>query len=56
MRWVRENMEAVIRRIDWTVARSDVQRFLPLREQEGLRVWSATFFCHHLGRLNDGET
>jgi len=56
MRWVRENMEAVIRRIDWTVARADVQRFLPLREQEGLRAWSADFFCDQLRRLNDGET
>lgn len=33
---------------------SHVQRFLPLREQEGLRAWSADFFCHQLGRLNEG--
>ena len=49
-------METAIRRIDWTVARADVQRFLPLREQEGLRAWSADFFLHHLVRMNDGET
>ena len=50
--WVRENMEATIRRIDWSAARDDVQRFLPLREQ-GLRAWSADFFLHHLARMND---
>ncbi|MDD5761036.1 MAG: nucleotidyl transferase AbiEii/AbiGii toxin family protein [bacterium] len=51
--WVRENMEAAIRRIDWSAARDDVQRFLPLREQEGLRAWSADFFLHQLARMND---
>ena len=51
--WVRENMEATIRRIDWSAARDDVQRFLPLREQEGLRAWSADFFLHQLARMND---
>lgn len=51
--WVRENMEATIRRIDWSAARDDVQRFLPLSEQEGLRAWSADFFLHHLARMND---
>ena len=50
--WVRENMEATIRRIDWPAARDDVQRFLPLREQEGLRAWSADFFLYHLARMN----
>lgn len=56
MPWVQENMEAAIRRIDWTAARTDVQRFLPLREQEGLRAWSADFFLHHLARMHDRET
>lgn len=41
-----ENVTATIRRIDWASAREDVQRFLPQREQEGLRFWSADFFCH----------
>ena len=52
-RWVRENMEAAIRRMDWAAVRADVQRFLPLREQEGLRAWSADFFFHHLARMNE---
>jgi len=54
MGWVRENMEAAIRRIDWTAARDDVQRFVPLREQEGLRAWSAEFFLFYLARMNEG--
>ena len=53
MRWVQETMEAAIRRIDWPATREDVQRFLPLREQEGIRAWSADFFVHHLGRMID---
>ncbi|MFA7173703.1 MAG: nucleotidyl transferase AbiEii/AbiGii toxin family protein [Kiritimatiellia bacterium] len=53
--WVQQNMEATIRRIDWNMARNDVQRFLPLREQEGLRVWSTDFFLSQLAHMNDGE-
>jgi len=56
MPWVQENMEAVIRRIDWHTVRADIQRFLPLREQEGLRTWSADFFLNQLARMNDRET
>ena len=52
-RWVDENMEAVIRRIDWGTARADIQRFLPLREQAGLRAWSTDFFLNQLARMND---
>ena len=52
-RWVQEHMEAVIRHIDWTAARDDVQRFVPLREQEGLRAWSVDFFLYQLMRMNE---
>jgi predicted nucleotidyltransferase component of viral defense system len=55
MRWIQKNMKAAIRRIDWAAARADVQRFLPLREQEGLRTWSADFFLHQLARMDEGE-
>lgn len=55
LRWVCENMETAIRRMDWATVRADVQRFLPLREQEGLRAWSADFFLRLLGRMNDRE-
>lgn len=50
-RWVREKIDAAIRRIRWTTARDDVQRFLPLREQEGLRAWGVDFFMQQLGRM-----
>ncbi len=54
--WVQENLKAAIRRIDWTAARDDVRRFLPLGEQEGLGAWSADFFLHELARMNGGGT
>jgi len=53
LHWVQKSMEATIRRIDWGMARDDVQRFLPLREQEGLQVWNADFFLHYLARMNE---
>jgi len=53
MRWVQECMSAAIGRIDWAAARNDVQRFLPLREQEGLRAWGAEFFLYQLARMMD---
>lgn len=49
--WLIENLRTVIERIDWAVARQDVQRFLPLREQEGLKLWNVSFFLHHLSKL-----
>ena len=55
LRWVLKNVEVAIRRIDWNVARADVGRFLPLREQEGLRAWSTPFFLHHLASLQKGD-
>ena len=54
MDWVLANMDIAIRRIDWDTARNDVQRFLPLREQDGLRLWGAEFFLHHLARMSEG--
>jgi len=56
MRWVRESMEAAIGRIDWTEARADVQRFLPVLEQEGLHTWGADFFLQQLANMNVGDS
>lgn len=53
MEWVREHVQAAIGRIDWAVARDDVQRFLPHVEQEGLRAWCADFFLQQLSHIND---
>ena len=55
-RWVHKNMDATIRRIDWPTATTDVQRFLPAREQEGLRLWGTDFFLHHLARMNGSDS
>ena len=51
--WLEKSMETTIRRVDWTSARNDVARFLPLREQEGLRLWGAEFFLYHVSRMID---
>jgi hypothetical protein len=37
--------------IDWQAARRDVERFLPLREQETLNLWGREFFLHYLTLL-----
>ncbi|NLE65857.1 MAG: nucleotidyl transferase AbiEii/AbiGii toxin family protein [Lentisphaerae bacterium] len=52
--WLMANLRIVIERIDWAVARQDVQRFLPLREREALSLWDETFFKYHMQALRDG--
>lgn len=49
--WVETTLRKRIAEIDWQAARRDVERFLPLREQEALKLWSRDFFLHHLGVL-----
>jgi len=49
--WVEERLRKRILEIDWKTARRDVERFLPLREQETLKLWGREFFLHHLGLL-----
>ncbi len=49
--WLLNALRDKIGTIDWRVARSDVQRFLPTREQEGLQVWSKNFFLQQVARL-----
>jgi predicted nucleotidyltransferase component of viral defense system len=49
--WVLESLKRRITEIDWDTARQDVQRFLPLREQETLKLWKREFFLHYLGIL-----
>ncbi len=51
--WLMQQLRSVIGRLDWTLARQDVQRFLPLREQEALRLWDAAFFQHHVGKMEE---
>ena len=49
--WFLGALREKIRTIDWGVARSDVQRFLPASEQEGLRLWSEEFFLYQAGLM-----
>jgi predicted nucleotidyltransferase component of viral defense system len=49
--WVETTLRKRIAEIDWQAARRDVERFLPLREQETLKLWGRDFFLHHLGVL-----
>jgi len=49
--WVETTLKGRIAEIDWGVVRQDVGRFLPLREQETLKLWGRDFFLHHLGVL-----
>ena len=45
--WMIETLRVVIGQIDWSTARQDVQRFLPLREQESLSLWGSEFFLYY---------
>lgn len=54
--WVHDQIMAKILSIDWDAARQDVQRFLPLGEQKGLRFWDKDFFLHQLERMFSGST
>jgi predicted nucleotidyltransferase component of viral defense system len=47
--WVVSRMKAKIVGLDWKIVRRDVQRFLPFRERETLKLWDRDFFLHHLG-------
>ena len=49
--WVETTLRKRIAEIDWHAARRDVERFLPLREQESLNLWDREFFLHHLALL-----
>ncbi|MBN2245067.1 MAG: nucleotidyl transferase AbiEii/AbiGii toxin family protein [Candidatus Aminicenantes bacterium] len=49
--WVETSLRKRILEIDWKTVRHDVERFLPLREQESLKLWDRDFFLHHLGLL-----
>ncbi|MBN2242360.1 MAG: nucleotidyl transferase AbiEii/AbiGii toxin family protein [Acidobacteria bacterium] len=49
--WMEEALRNKIAGIDWPAARRDVERFLPLREQESLNLWGREFFLHFLDLL-----
>jgi hypothetical protein len=49
--WMIHALEKAIPALDWPRAVSDVQRFLPVNEQAGLRQWNAELFLYHVRRL-----
>lgn len=46
--WILDRLKDKIALIDWEVVRRDVQRFLPLRDQEALVLWNRDFFLQRL--------
>jgi predicted nucleotidyltransferase component of viral defense system len=46
--WLKTSLKNKIAEVDWKSARRDVERFVPLREQESLNLWGREFFLHHL--------
>jgi hypothetical protein len=50
-KWFIEQLRETIRSIDWTTAKNDVQRFLPAREQDSLKLWDSDFFLYHADKL-----
>ena len=54
--WLETTLKKKITGIDWGLARRDVQRFIPLREQETLELWSRDFFLRHLALLMETLT
>jgi hypothetical protein len=49
--WLKMSLKKRITEVNWKAARLDVERFVPLREQESLSLWSCEFFLHHLALL-----
>jgi predicted nucleotidyltransferase component of viral defense system len=50
--WLTSAFTKKIKSISWAEAVSDVARFLPLKEQEGLQNWSKDLFLYHLPNLH----
>ncbi len=49
--WLLQNISQKIQEIDWSQARDDVQRFLPLSEQDSLRNWEQPLFLYHAKQM-----
>lgn len=50
--WIVENLRKRITQIDWESVQQEIQRFLPLEEQESLKLWGQEFFLHLLNLLS----
>lgn len=49
--WLKKELSDRIGKIDWKIMRSDVERFLPKREQESLNLWKPDFFLYHVEQM-----
>lgn len=49
--WLKKELSGRIDKIDWKIMRSDVERFLPRREQESLNLWRPDFFLYHVEQV-----
>lgn len=54
--WLSARLSEKIDSIDWNLARSDVQRFIFLSEQDALRNWENAMFKYHVKRLCETMT
>jgi predicted nucleotidyltransferase component of viral defense system len=50
-KWLVKNLGSSISEMDWNSVRQDVHRFIPLREQDNLALWSMDFFSYQLNSL-----
>jgi predicted nucleotidyltransferase component of viral defense system len=51
--WLMARLEEKIHSIDWSTAREDVRRFIPLRGQAALDLWNGDFFIYQTGRMRE---
>ncbi len=49
--WYIQTLRSRIKEIDWAVARQNVPRFIPTREQDGIALWNRDFFLYHADQL-----
>lgn len=53
--WLRDALHKTISAIDWSTAKSDVQRFLPLKRQSELEFWNSDFFLYYCNKLKGAD-
>jgi hypothetical protein len=51
--WLIARLKEKIGSIDWPVAREDVRRFIPARQQDSLELWKADYFLYLTERLRE---
>ena len=49
--WLKKELALKIKRIDWRVAKDDVQRFLSPQKRKSLEFWNEGFFTEAANRL-----